>query len=63
MFDTSNLTVILMGSFDELYAQKKKYKKKTVGFNNPKEEEKGAVNSPYREVAVGASHWLGCRCL
>ena len=32
MFDTSNLTVICMGSFDELYEQKQQNKKKSIGF-------------------------------
>ena len=39
MFDTSNLTVILMGSFDELYEQKKETKKNTIGFGTVEEKE------------------------
>ena len=39
MFDTSNLTVIFMGSFDELYQQKQQNKKNIIGFNNISEEE------------------------
>ena len=39
MFDTSNLTVILMGSFDELYEQKKQTKKNTIGFGTVEEKE------------------------
>jgi len=38
MFDTSNLTVICMGSFDELYEKKKKNKKKPIGFGAVNEE-------------------------
>lgn len=39
MFDTSNLTVIFMGSFDELYEEKQQNKKNAIGFNNVSEEE------------------------
>lgn len=38
MFDTSNLTVICMGSFDELYQQKKQTKKNAIGFGTTKED-------------------------
>lgn len=38
MFDTSNLTVICMGSFDELYEKKKQNKKNAIGFGNVTEE-------------------------
>ena len=40
MFDTSNLTVICMGSFDELYEKKKQNKKNAIGFGSGKQEEK-----------------------
>lgn len=39
LFDTSNLTVIFMGSFDELYKEKQQNKKNVIGFNNTTEEE------------------------
>ena len=59
MFDTSNLTVILMGSFDELYKEKKekeKYKHKPVGFNSSKEKEE---NSKVRISEEDLVKWLG----
>lgn len=43
MFDTSNLTVICMGSFDELYEQKKQNKKKAIGFGAVNEEQEQKV--------------------
>ena len=43
MFDTSNLTVICMGSFDELYEQKKQNKKNTIGFGAVNEEKEQKV--------------------
>ena len=59
MFDTSNLTVIFMGSFDELYKEKKeqqKYKHKTVGFNSVKETEE---DSKIRVSEEDLVKWLG----
>jgi ATP-dependent protease Clp ATPase subunit len=59
MFDTSNLTVVFMGSFDELYKEKQeqqKYKHKTVGFNSVKEEEK---ESKVRVDEDDLVKWLG----
>lgn len=38
LFDTSNITVILMGSFDELYLEKQKYQKNPIGFSSKNEE-------------------------
>lgn len=40
LFDTSNLTIIFMGAFADIYAEKEKSKKKTIGFGNPIETEK-----------------------
>ncbi len=41
-FDTSNLTIICMGAFTEIYDKKKREKEKTIGFkmNNDKLEDK-----------------------
>lgn len=43
MFDTSDLTIILMGSFDELYKEKQKYKKNPIGFSNTEKEDSQKV--------------------
>lgn len=43
MFDTSNLTVICMGSFDELYEQKKQNKKNAIGFGAVNDEKEQKV--------------------
>ena len=43
MFDTSNLTVICMGSFDELYEKKKQNKKNVIGFGAENEEKEQKV--------------------
>lgn len=43
MFDTSNLTVICMGSFDELYEQKKQNKKNAIGFGSINDEKEQKV--------------------
>ena len=52
MFDTSNLTVICMGSFDELYEQKKQNKKNAIGF--------GAVNAEKEEkVRLDEDDFIG----
>ena len=34
MFDTSNLTIIFMGAFEDLYKSKEKNSKKSIGFSN-----------------------------
>ena len=39
MFDTSNLTIIFMGAFADLYASKERDKKKGIGFNTSTEKE------------------------
>ena len=38
MFDTSNLTIIFMGAFADLYASKEKDKKKGIGFSTTTEK-------------------------
>lgn len=40
MFDASNLTIIFMGAFAEVYAEKETSNKKFIGFNSEKQEEK-----------------------
>lgn len=40
LFDTSNLTIILMGAFTDLYENKKNSTKKGIGFNTALEESK-----------------------
>ena len=39
MFDTSNLTIIFMGAFADLYASKEKDKKRGIGFSTTTEKE------------------------
>ena len=39
MFDTSNLTIIFMGAFADLYSSKEKEKKKSIGFGEPQESQ------------------------
>lgn len=43
LFDTSNITAICMGSFEELYEQKKCDKKKSIGFINTNDEKEQKV--------------------
>lgn len=56
MFDTSNLTVIFMGSFDSLYEEKQKYGHKTVGFNTSNEKPN---NVKVRIEEEDLIKWLG----
>ncbi|MBQ9071670.1 MAG: AAA family ATPase [Bacilli bacterium] len=56
MFDTSNLTVIFMGSFDSLYEEKQKYGHKTVGFGKTTVEE---ANKKVRIEEEDLIKWLG----
>lgn len=65
LFDTSNLTIIFMGSFDELYQDKQKeqkqYKKIVVGFNN-KIEEKCESKSDQPKIRLDEDdlvRWMG----
>ena len=39
MFDTSNLTIIFMGAFADLYSSKEKSKKKSIGFGEPQDSQ------------------------
>lgn len=55
IFDTSNLTIILMGSFDELYAEKKKYIKNSIGFNKEKNDEVSNIRIDEEDLVK----WLG----
>lgn len=54
MFDTSNLTIILMGSFDELYEEKQKYNK-SIGFSSEGTEEVNKVRIDEEDLVK----WLG----
>ena len=56
MFDTSNLTVIFMGSFDELYEEKQQNKKNTIGFSNVLEEE---TENEIRLTEEDLIKWMG----
>lgn len=55
MFDTSNLTIICMGSFDELYEQKQQNKHKSIGFNSLNED----VNTKVRLDEEDLIKWMG----
>lgn len=55
LFDTSNLTVILMGSFDELYEQKQQNKKVVIGFNSEIVNEESKVRLDEEDLIK----WMG----
>lgn len=56
LFDTSNITVILMGSFDTLYEKKQMYKSKPIGFDKTVEPE---VTTKTRIDEDDLIKWLG----
>ena len=56
LFDTSNITVILMGSFDTLYEKKQMYKSKPIGFDKTIEPE---VTTKTRIDEDDLIKWLG----
>lgn len=56
MFDTSNLTIICMGSFEELYERKQQVKPKSIGFGAVVGEEPKIITRLDEDDFIG---WMG----